>query len=119
MSGKGSVCGLAFVLAVLAGGSALAVDCTVCDECAADPAFVQRDFRNPGIVFILRRLASRELREEGLTAVVVLSHQEDAGSVPRGEARRTVVLVGAKGSAESIEVKGDLPAEVKAYVLDE
>ena len=100
---------LGVVVALICVGSALAVDCTVCTECSADPAFVQRDMRNPQVLPILKRFGSPELQQEGVSTVVVLSDSDASG-----QPTHTVVLLGDQGGSESVAVKGDLPAELKA-----
>ena len=66
MSGKRLACLFVFAAVLLCGGQALAVDCSSCTECSADPSFVQRDARNAAMLPLLRRFASTEIEEEGL-----------------------------------------------------
>ena len=99
--------------ALMCAGIAVAEDCSVCTECSADPAFVQRDMRNPQMLLILKRFAWPKLQQERVSAVVVLS---DAPAGRLDEQAHTVVLLGDQGGSESVEVKGDLPAELTALV---
>jgi hypothetical protein len=73
MAGKRMALVWACAAAVMCTGLALAVDCAVCTECSADPAFVQRDARGPELLPILRRYASQGIRGEGLASILMLS----------------------------------------------
>lgn len=110
---------LGIVALLFSTSTSLGVDCTVCVNCAADPVFIQRDRRNPEMVPILRRFASREMQKEGLGIVVVFSDAAEGCCGESGEPTRTVVLLGDEGGSESVEIKGDLPPEVKTLVRAE
>ncbi|KPJ57989.1 MAG: hypothetical protein AMS16_00135 [Planctomycetes bacterium DG_58] len=116
MAGKGVTLLLGSVAVVLVAGVSLAVDCTVCDECSADPAFVQRDLRNPEMLPIVKRLASKRIRDEGLKIVVVLSEAQGACCEDEDDVPRSLVLIGSEGSVEGREIKGGLPAEVRSFL---
>jgi hypothetical protein len=95
---------------VVRAGVALAEDCSVCTECSADPAFVQRDMRSPHLLLMLKPFASRKMQEEGVSTIVVFSEGDS------GQPTHTVVLLGHEGGSESVKIKGDLPSDFKALV---
>ena len=110
------VVSFAFLAAALCCDSAMAVDCTECTDCAADPVFVQKDVRSPALVCLLRKFASRRMNEEGLTAVVVLSEIKADNDGTLRESNGRLVLVGDRGAQQVVEVTGSLPGEVKAIL---
>ena len=109
---------LAWVAAILIGGGvAVAADCEEqCETCSADPAFVQRDFRNPEMIRIIRSLGVKGLAGEKVQSVVVFEGPLDTTREVKDEVRYTVVLICASGRTVTRYLKTDLPPEVKTYL---
>ena len=94
------------LLAAVVAGGALAAECEeACNECSADPAFVQRDTRSPEMVWLLRRVASPAMRKEGIRFVAWLSDVDDGCPADEKSQAGTLVLVGLKGSIKRLPVK--------------
>ena len=76
---------------------------------------MQRDMRNPEMVFVLRRFASRQMRSEGIRAIVVISDGTDGCCDGQdAAAASSLMLIGKGGNVERFEMEGELPAPLES-----
>ena len=91
---------------------ARAEECEPCLTCAADPVFVQPDARRPEIVGVLKHLKARQLAAEGVDKMIVLLGGERGVYDGSGQPLYTIVLIGSRGSRQSLVVSSDVAARL-------
>jgi len=89
-------------------------DCSICQNCSADPAFVQPDTRNMEKAELLRTLDPKIVPAESVGTVVLL---EEKGCCGDGKPDQSVVvLVGSGGDTETLPVTGGKLDRVRAFL---